>query len=588
MTTPQGQQPVRASAMKRYGPVIAVVGVIAVIAVAVTLAGRKDPSSDSTKTAEGSGVTPVAAGGNPDIPITYEQAKKQGKEGSITWVDNCDPATGRIKMPSVYAPPCVPKFTGDNGGATSDGVTAGEITILTYLPTKNGDLQALLAGNLDSDELAKETREKYVDMFANLFQTYGRKIKLVEFQSNSAPDDATGGHADAVTVIEKYHPFASIGGPALNPAYADELARQHVVCIGCGLSNPDQFYQDHAPYLWGPQPTPEEFLVNLGDYMTNRIVGHKAEFGGDEVKNSDRKFGVVHFEQNPPVFSELGAKVAECGAARGWESALTETYTFDLGKMGERATTIIAKMKAEGVTSIIFLGDPIMPIYLTKQATAQNYFPEWIVTGTVLTDTTVLGRKYDPEQWKHAFGISNLGARIPRKQAEPWRMHQWYYGTDPAAVNTNALIYVAYQQIMLGIHMAGPKLTPTTFRDGMFNYPLSGGGPTAPQVSFGDHGYFKLPGEGSSCTSDQPRLDYLGTDDMTEIWWDPNAEGPDEQDKTDAKGMWRYANMGKRYLPGQVSKGDSDAFKMDNSITVYDAPPKEDQPPDYPSPAKKS
>ena len=75
---------------------------------------------------------------------------------------------------------------------------------------------------------------------------------------------------------------------------------------------------------------------------------------------------------------------------------------------------------------------------------------------------------------------------------------------------------------------------------------------------------------------------------MTEIWWDPTAEGPDEQDKTDAKGMWRYANMGKRYLPGQVSKGEADAFKMENSITVYDAPPKEDQPPDYPSPAKKS
>jgi hypothetical protein len=52
--------------------------------------------------------------------------------------------------------------------------------------------------------------------------------------------------------------------------------------------------------------------------------------------------------------------------------------------------------------------------------------------------------------------------------------------------------------------------------------------------------------------------------------------------------MWRYANMGKRYLPGQVSKGEADAFKMENSITVYDAPPKEDQPPDYPSPAKKS
>jgi hypothetical protein len=56
----------------------------------------------------------------------------------------------------------------------------------------------------------------------------------------------------------------------------------------------------------------------------------------------------------------------------------------------------------------VFLGDPIMPIYLTKAATDQNYFPEWIITGTVLTDTTVFGRLYDQKQWAHAFGISSL------------------------------------------------------------------------------------------------------------------------------------------------------------------------------------
>ena len=100
---------------------------------------------------------------------------------------------------------------------------------------------------------------------------------------------------------------------------------------------------------------------------------------------------------------------------RGWKAEVTETYLFDIGKMAERATTIIAKMKAAGVTTIVFLGDPIMPIYLTQQATAQNYFPEWIVTGTVLTDTTVLGRMYDQKQWAHAFGLSNLAVRAPTR-----------------------------------------------------------------------------------------------------------------------------------------------------------------------------
>ena len=49
-----------------------------------------------------------------------------------------------------------------------------------------------------------------------------------------------------------------------------------------------------------------------------------------------------------------------------------------------------------------------MPIYLTQAATAQGYFPEWLVSGTVLTDSTVMGRQYDQRQWAHAFGLSVL------------------------------------------------------------------------------------------------------------------------------------------------------------------------------------
>jgi hypothetical protein len=68
------------------------------------------------------------------------------------------------------------------------------------------------------------------------------------------------------------------------------------------------------------------------------------------------------------------------------------------------------------VTTVVFLGDPVMPIYLTKAATDQNYYPEWIITGTVLTDSTALGRNYDQTQWAHAFGISSLPLRLPPEQ----------------------------------------------------------------------------------------------------------------------------------------------------------------------------
>src|SRR5439155_155692 len=52
----------------------------------------------------------------------------------------CDPATGRLKIPTLYAAPCVPPFSGDNGGATYNGVTAQTITVA--VPESNNQAQA--------------------------------------------------------------------------------------------------------------------------------------------------------------------------------------------------------------------------------------------------------------------------------------------------------------------------------------------------------------------------------------------------------------------------------------------------------------
>jgi hypothetical protein len=572
--------------LKRYGPIIGIVVVVAIVAVIAIVAGRNNNSTTSASGPAGTTAGEVGLTGLADVPMTYDEAKQQGKEGSTTWVDNCDTSTGKIKMPSVYAPPCLPKFTGDNGGPTSQGVSDKEITIVNYKASTNGDLNALLAGQLDKPEDVTATGKAYAAMLSDLFQTYGRTINIIDYQSSAAADDATGAQADAVSVAEKYHPFASLGGPALTPAYAEELSRRKIICIGCGAALPDQFYQDHQPYIWGAGPSPEEFLVNVGDYLTKRLNGHKASFAGDpDLQQKDRVIGTVNFELDPPVFTSLGDTLAKCGSLQGYKAVDTETYVFNIPTFPDRATSIIAKMKDAGVTTIVFLGDPIMPIYLTKAATAQNYHPEWIVTGTALTDTTTLGRLYDQTQWSHAFGLSNLPARVPQDQQEAFKLHQWYYGQPPAAKGTNGIIYAPLEQIALGIYMAGPKLTPETFKAGLFHLPGAGGGPTTAHVSYGDHGYFKMLNP-DTCQPADPRPDYLGTDDMTEIFWDANAQGPDEQGKSDKPGMYRYVAGGKRYLPGQMPNTPPDVFDNNNTVTVYDQTPPEDQTPDYPSPNK--
>jgi hypothetical protein len=37
--------------------------------------------------------------------------------------------------------------------------------------------------------------------------------------------------------------------------------------------------------------------------------------------------------------------------------------------------------------------------------------------------------------------------------------------------------------MFIGIHLAGPNLTPATFRDGLFRFPVGGGTPPVPQFS---------------------------------------------------------------------------------------------------------
>ncbi|MEZ5145390.1 MAG: ABC transporter substrate-binding protein [Acidimicrobiales bacterium] len=557
----------RSSAVHRYGPLVGILCAIALVAVLASV-GRNDQTLSASGSASS---TPGSA--NADLPVTYDEAKASGAD-LAAYGDRCDPATGKIKMPTIFAPPCVPVFTGDNGGETSKGVTADTIKVVYYRPAANGDLTSLLQGLLDTPEAAIATAQAYTAMFNDLYETYGRKIELVGFDASGPATDETAARADAIKVADEIGAFASLGGPNLAQSYASELAARGVLCIGCGLGSPDSAYQKNAPYMWGGQATPEEFLLNLGDLITNRLNGKKAVFGGDDVKDKERVFGVVHFEQEVPVFKEVEAQVAEEGAKRGYKAAATETYTLDLSKAPERSRTIIAKMKEAGVTSIIFLGDPIMPISLTQAATEQNYFPEWIVTGTVLTDTSALARRYDPKQWSHAFGISSLAARTPREQVDPYKLHEWYFGQPPAAKTTNAIIFSGISQVALGIHMAGPKLTPETFRDGLFKYPPTGGGPTTPRISFGNHGVFVNP-DGTE------RTDYLGIDDVTLIWWDPTAQGVDESGQ-DGVGMYRYMDGGKRYLPGQMPKTDLNAFDPAGTVLVYDQPPPEDKAPEYP------
>ena len=562
MTPHTATPPPRPSALARFGP-------LAIVLVAIGLvAGLASTGRDATSTAATSGSTQQAGTGDKFLPVSFQEAQKQGKVADYDFGDSCDPKTGRLEIPSTWSPPCLAAKPGVEGGATYQGVTPTEIRVVMY-EAADDDLSASLSSKTDSPEATRDTAEKLLVMYQQLYNTWGRRLKVIPLKGSGS--DETSSRADARKVAVELKAFASIGGPGQESAYAEELARRGVLCIGCGLAVPDSTLQKYAPFMWGGLQTPEQYLLNLGDFIIERLNGDKASFAGDpKIQEQTRRFGVVHFEQDPPVYGGVEDMVDKEGGARGYKAAVNLTYQLVIADLPEKARVLVSRLKEAKVTSVIFLGDPIMPIYLTKAATAQNYFPEWIITGTVLTDTTTFGRLYDQKQWAHAYGLSSLPARTPKQLGDAWRLYTWFYGKDPAAKGTLAVISPGISQFMLGVHMAGPHLTPETFRDGMFSYPPTGGTPLSPRISFGDHGTFAQP-------------DYTGTDDMTVIWWNAEATGKDEQG-VEGKGMMMYADGGKRYLPGEMPSTPANVFDPKGAVMIYDTIPPDQAPPEYPSP----
>jgi hypothetical protein len=479
-----------------------------------------------------------------------------------------------VAIPSFFAPPCYADIEGDNGGETATGVTGDSIKVVAYLGLDDDPILNLITGAVgveDTSDEAGQTYQGYRDLFQTYYQTYGREVELELYKGTGTAIDEEAARADAQAIADM-EPFAVWGGPVLTSAFADELAARGVICIGCLGGGLPEWYDERSPYVINVGKMGDQTRLTFVEYITKRLAGRNAEFAGDEaMHDQERVFGSINLEIN-----EESATLAEDFERdledEGVEVAERVSYAFEPGRLQEQADQIMARMKAAGVTTILFRGDPVAPANLTQAATAQDYFPEWVIDGGNLVDTTVFARTYDQEQWAHAFGVSSNTARAEPLEQTYNALYRWWAGDEPPARDTNPILYPQPALFFSALQVAGPNLTPETFRDGLFNLPPTPRAVTNPLISFGDKDIW-------------PYTDYNGIDDATEVWWDPEAEGPDEINR-DGTGMWRYVDGGRRYLYGEWPDEESQVFQEEGSVTIYDDPPERERPPDYPSPAE--
>jgi hypothetical protein len=287
-----------------------------------------------------------------------------------------------------------------------------------------------------------------------------------------------------------------------------------------------KWHDEHAPYIWSIASAGTDVANFAAEYATKKLCGKPADRAGGNLKGQPRKF--ASFAPENSWYQESVQVARDTFTAAGCDPGVNVQYQLDLGTMSNQAANLIAQMQSQGVTTILCGCDPIIPVFLSSRANSQGYYPEFIIVGTALTDTDIVGQLWDQNFAKHAFGVSSLTEPAPVQQSIGYAAYKTVRQDEPAF--SVDLIYYQMAQMAIGLQMAGPNLNPQTFRDGMFAYPRKLG--PAGSWGFGDH-------------------DYTTADDVREICWDPNAISNYNQ----KQGAFIETDH-QRYMKGQIPTGD--------------------------------
>jgi hypothetical protein len=222
--------------------------------------------------------------------------------------------------------------------------------------------------------------------------------------------------------------------------------------------------------------------------------------GGDGKPLKDRPRSIATLAPENSWYQESVQNAADIIKKAGKDPGFNRKYVLDLATMSDQATGIIAQMKERNVTTILCGCDPIIPVFLSGVANRENYFPEFIITGTALTDADIVAQLWNQNFASHAFGVSSLTGFVPPTKTIAYAAYKSVRDDEPAF--SVDLIYYQMYMLAIGLQGAGPNLTPATFETGMFQYP----------AKLGPVGLWKFS-----------KGDRTAANDVREIYWDPRA-----------------------------------------------------------------
>lgn len=561
----------RKSWIQLYAPFIALAALQAVIIVGapskapgggsqVSSLAPLDSNGAAADNGTGSGTDAVATDPATGLPVDGGTTGSGGSTGAGSKTGGAGGTSGNIsggggapagdtshcrggrQTDVIYtAPPCRPKFVGNNGGATYRGVTDKEILVVNFQCQPNEQVNAILATQgLAASEAEYQAMDDAAVKFINEhYELYGRKIVVKRVTGDcplTPPDPAKSRQAAAE--VAKMNPFMVIHYAA-GPETHDVWSRAGIVSLG-GPSMDVSFYAGRRPYRYDVFPSGTESANEVAEYYCTKMAKGTATNAGVLIHQSiggrttPRKLAVIIPDNGNGSQTAVAARVKSLVEKCSGKEVPVFTYQSDINRAQEQTRVTVAGLISAKVTTVAFMGDLIAPVFLTNGATQNNYFPEWLLEGQNLVDYDVLGRLYGQDQWAHAFGPSQLVKPVPFEQSDAqkiWRAA----GNSGSACGACNLPTGYWTLIGSLLQEAGPTLNPLTVERGMVGARASRGGwaetkgnPSQYLIKFG-------PG------------DYNAISDFREVYWDATAtSGIDGK-----KGAYVDMNGGRRYEPGQ-------------------------------------
>jgi hypothetical protein len=349
------------------------------------------------------------------------------------------------------------------------------------------------------------------------------------------PDPAKSRPAAAVVV--KLNPFLVIHYAA-GPATHDVWSRAGILSIG-GPNLDVSFYAGRRPYRWDVFPSGTEGAEEVAEYYCKKMAAGTADHAGQVIhptiggRNTPRKLGVIIPDNGNGSSTPNAARVKQLVERCSGKDVPVFTYQSDINRAAEQTRVTVAGLINAKVTTVVCMCDAIAPVFLTGGMTQNNYFPENLLPGANLLDYDVLGRLYDPAQWAHAFGPSQLTSPVPFEQSDATKIWRAAGNSGQPCASCN-LITGYWTLIGSMLQEAGPSLTPLTVERGLVGTRSSRGGwaetkgnPGIYLIKFGPN-------------------DYNAISDFREVYWDASATS-----KIDGKkGAYVDMNGGRRYEPG--------------------------------------